>query len=413
MSGQPTELIAGRYRLDRVVGAGSSAQVWAARDTVLSREVAIKLLGERSDEEQSRIWREARLAALLGDSIAVPIYDFGDDGTHCFLVMELVAEPSLRTLLDSTPSPVPAMALQVAQHLLEALAITHEMSVVHRDIKPENMFVGGPPGKVERVRLVDFGLAFLEGGAAVSLGRLTDDRVLSGTPAYLSPEQAKGQDINAESDIYSAGCVLYEISCGVPPFDGTLGELLSKHMYVPAIPLSERGLDLPDAFMDLVGAMLAKKPADRPTAAEALETLRAITSGETVARGHGRDRTEQALRRDRMVPAGGRPGQGPDERPLLFAATAEELPGWLSEILAGAGVCRAAANQQAEFRLQPFDESLRVESPSELPCVVWIEDAARLSIARLIEAGVAFAISQDTAPRGLRRNLRATCRVAP
>jgi serine/threonine protein kinase len=404
MSQQPAALIVGRYRLDTVVGSGSSAQVWSAWDVVLSRTVAIKLLGPQSDEEKSRIWREARLAALLGDSVAVPIYDFGDDGEHCFLVMELVSDPSLREFLTETPKPAASVALTLGLHLFDALAQTHALSIVHRDVKPENIFVGGSAERIDRVRLVDFGLAFLGDGKNASLGRLTDDRVLSGTPMYLSPEQAMGADIHIETDVYSAGCVLYEVACGVPPFEGTLGELLSKHMYVPAISLRERRPELPLEFTELVDVMLAKKPKSRPTASEAHERLARLVQANPTATASFADRSLQSSRRDRMVEAGPVVTKAKAER-LLSVISSSPLPQWLSEKLADSGVQLASDDLAPDFELISLKE-VNVSAPdSALPRIAWTENAAEISVAGLIESGIEFAISANTQPKRLLRSL--------
>lgn len=406
MSEQRAALIAGRYRLDTVVGQGSSAQVWSAWDIVLSRSVAVKLLGPQSDDEKSRIWREARLAALLGDSVAVPIYDFGDDGKHCFLVMELVSDPSLRTFLNETPEPPATVALTLGVHLLDALAKTHALSIVHRDVKPGNIFVSGSSERIDQLRLVDFGLAFLGNGDGTkeSLGRLTDARVLSGTPVYLSPEQAKGGDIHIETDVYSAGCVLYEAACGVPPFDGTLGELLSKHMYVPAISLRERQPELPIEFTDLVDGMLAKSASFRPTAAEGHERLVRLLEANPFGSARFTDRSHQSSRHDRMVDAGHPVLPAKAER-LLSISSSAPLPDWLREKLSEAGVDIATPDLAADLELIPLSEVNQGAPSGALEQVAWTEDVSEISIAGLIESGVKFAISKNTAPKSLLRNL--------
>ncbi len=406
MSQQLAALVAGRYRLDAVVGSGSSAEVWSAWDVVLSRAVAVKLLGPQSDTEKSRIWREARLAALLGDSVAVPMYDFGDDGKHCFLVMELVTDPSLRTFLKEMPQPPASIALTLGLHLLEALAQTHALSIVHRDVKPGNIFVGGSKERIDRVRLVDFGLAFLGTGDGknASLGRLTDAQVLSGTPMYLSPEQAKGGDIHIETDVYSAGCVLYEVACGVPPFEGTLGELLSKHMYVPAIPLRERQPELPVEFTELVDSMLAKEPGERPTASEAHRRFQELVQNNPMATATFADRSPQSSRNDRMVEAGQVVEDDNAERLLSFSAEGP-LPSWLSEKLADAGAHIASADLAPDLEIIALENVNEKSTTGSLGRVAWTENASDISIPALIESGIRFAISKDTPAKGLHRSL--------
>ncbi len=394
---EQSKLLVGRYRLDSIVGSGSSAQVWSAWDTALTRDVAIKILLPRSDQEKQRIWREARLAALLGNS-AVPIYDYGDDGNRCFLVMELVEEPNLRTFLAETTDLASSAVIGLARHLLVALSLAHDMSIVHRDVKPENIFVDGTSEQIDRVRLVDFGLAFVKNLTAMSLGRLTEEQVLSGTPAYLSPEQARGVEIGRESDIYSAGCVLYEVCCGSPPFEGDLGELLSKHMYVPAIPLREREVKLPDAFMTLVDVMLSKNPSDRPSSKDAIDIIDAVTKG-TPDLATSRRQSGHASREQRMVAAAA-VSKAPAK--VLRAMVSEDPPAWLATKLSAAGVVLPPFDDEPDFLLST---PAHLPTDTTLPIVVWSAEQA-LSLSGLIKAGVAFMLSPDTPVAGLHRTLQ-------
>ncbi len=394
---EQSKLLVGRYRLDSIVGSGSSAQVWSAWDTALARAVAIKILHPKGEQEKQRIWREARLAALLG-SFAVPIYDYGDDGNRCFLVMELVEEPNLRTFLTETTLQSSAV-IGIAKHLLEGLAHAHDMSIIHRDVKPENIFVGGTSEKIDRVRLVDFGLAFVKAHTALSLGRLTEEQVLSGTPAYLSPEQAKGIEIGRESDIYSAGCVLYEVSCGKAPFEGDLGELLSKHMYVPAIPLQDRDVKLPHALMQLVDAMLSKSPSERPSSKDALAIIDALHE-DSPDLATSRRPSGHASREERMVAAAAS-SVAPAHR-VHATVVGEDPPSWLVEKLKAASVMLPPLDGPPDFILSP---SAHVPATADLPIVVWSAGES-LSLSSLIKAGIAFALSPDTPVAGLHRTLQ-------
>ena len=139
----------------------------------------------------------------------------------------------LRSLVDKDMSLLPIdRVIDIGAQIAEVLAAAHETSLVHRDIKPENIFIEGGSS----VKVVDFGLAFISAHDG-SLGRLTQDGVLGGTPAYMSPEQAQSEAISASSDIYSRGCLLYEMCCGEVPFVGSVPETLARHMYMPAKPL--------------------------------------------------------------------------------------------------------------------------------------------------------------------------------
>jgi len=229
------ELLAGKYRFEAPIGEGAMDVVWRATQLDLDRPVAVKLLhanlASRADA-RARFVREARVAATLHHPNAVRVLDFGEAPIGLYLVMELLIGTTLRQRLDRELLPR-AETLAIAVQIARVLAAAHQVNLVHRDIKPENTFLeehdDGP-----RVRVVDFGQAFIA-DAGASVGRLTDDGILGGTPAYLSPEQARGRQIGPASDIYSLGCTLYEMLAGRPPFLGNVAELITRHAYAPAL----------------------------------------------------------------------------------------------------------------------------------------------------------------------------------
>src|SRR5215467_6718525 len=202
-----TRLIGGRYALFDVLGTGGMATVWRARDEVLGREVAVKVLSPQYAADpafRTRFEREARHVASLSHPRLVTVFDCGVDGTVPFIVMELVAGRTLRQILDDAGVLPPDDAVTIAAAVCEGLEAAHAAGVVHRDIKPANIVLSGG-----EVKLLDFGIARLEDSA----GRTRTQAVL-GTAAYLSPEQAAGQPAGPQADLYALGCVLFEMLTG-------------------------------------------------------------------------------------------------------------------------------------------------------------------------------------------------------
>jgi serine/threonine protein kinase len=269
------EVLAGKYRLDAVLGEGAMGVVWRATQLDLDRAVAVKVLhanlATRGDA-RARFVREAKVAAALDHPGAVRVLDFGEhhqaDG-ELYLVMELLVGDSLADRLEAG-AVTHAVAIDVAAQIASVLDAAHAIHLVHRDIKPGNVFLE----EGDRVIVVDFGLAFIA-DAQGPVGRLTDAGILGGTPAYMSPEQARGKTVGPSSDIYSLGCTLYEMIAGRPPFVGAVAEIITRHAHAPAIPLRELELPSPpSAALDaLVTAMLGKSPLLRPTAAQVVEQL--------------------------------------------------------------------------------------------------------------------------------------------
>jgi serine/threonine-protein kinase len=207
----------GRYRLEEELGRGGMAVVFRASDPTLRREVAIKIMHPHmwgNPEYAARFAREARAVAALRHPNIVEIYDFGEgeggpDGIPGYIVSELVRGPTLREFLDRSGTPLPEVAAMIVLKLCEALEHAHASGIIHRDLKPENVMIaeGG------RVVLADFGIARIVEGEAV-----TQTGAMMGSPAYMSPEQARGQHVDARADLFSLGTVLYQLTTGVLPF---------------------------------------------------------------------------------------------------------------------------------------------------------------------------------------------------
>jgi serine/threonine-protein kinase len=252
-------VLAGRYRLGRSLGRGGFSEVRSAEDGVLGREVAVKLLAGAAGQPDlvRRLDREARALARLSHPNVVAVYDAGLDGPDAYVVMELLAGPSLAELLaDRGPLPVP-VAVQYARQAAAALAAAHAIGIVHRDVKPGNLVLAADG----TVKVVDFGIAAISFGTATFTATATS----LGTPAYLSPEQAAGQAAGPGSDLYSLGCVLFALLTGEPPFAGE-HPVAFAHQHLTAVPPSVRARrpEVPPQLDALLAALLAKDPADRP-----------------------------------------------------------------------------------------------------------------------------------------------------
>ena len=275
----PGTILGDRYRIEQQIGSGGMGRVYRATHLDLAREVALKVISPSDANSliaRRRFEREARVASALRHPNAVEIYDFGTHGTTMYLVMELLSGYSLRAIVDVDLPPIrPRRASQIAADVADVLASAAAIGMVHRDLKPENIMIDSS-GDRERTVVLDFGLAYID--ETEDLGRLTTEGIGIGTPDYLSPEQARGVQITPASDVYSLGCVMYEMLTSAPPFMGKQALLMSQHLFVPPASLRERApdLDIPNALDELVLRMLAKSPADRPSALAVAEALRSL-----------------------------------------------------------------------------------------------------------------------------------------
>nr|WP_279628625.1 serine/threonine-protein kinase [Streptomyces misionensis] len=257
-------LIAGRYRLRDTIGQGAMGEVWRAFDETLGRPVAVKLLLPHDSDHtaSSRFRLEAQTAGRLSHPNVVGVLDFGEYEGRLFLVMELVDGGSLDGLLAASgPLPVERVA-RIASQAAVGLAVAHRQGIVHRDIKPANLLLGTD----DTLKIGDFGIArFLDDPSAA----LTATGQIVGTSLYLAPERALGRTAGPASDVYSLGCVLYQLLTGRPPFQAD-SPLAVLHQHLDATPAPPRQLrtDLPPAFENYLLGLLAKEPEGRPTAEE-------------------------------------------------------------------------------------------------------------------------------------------------
>lgn len=257
-------IVGDKYRLEEPIGQGGMATVWRAVHTTLDRPVAVKFLeavGTGADKLAERFLQEAKLAANLRHRHVVDILDFGvAGGDKPFMVMELLEGKSLADRYSDGPPVTDWELLEIIAMTLSGLAAVHDAGILHRDVKPENIFLVEDADGIFP-KLLDFGIS--RGFGAV--GRVTRTGVVVGTPQYMSPEQARGKkDLDARSDLYSVGTVLYEGFSGEVPFDSeNPGDVLIAVATQEAQPLAELRPDLPASVIELVHRALAKDPAER------------------------------------------------------------------------------------------------------------------------------------------------------
>ena len=282
---QDPTLLGGRYELDGVVGRGGMAEVYQARDTRLDRIVAIKTLHAdlaRDQIFQARFRREAQSAASLNHPSIVAVYDTGEDMAAGipvpYIVMEYVDGRTVRDLLYVIRRLVPKRSLEIIDGVLRALDYSHQAGIVHRDIKPSNVMVT----RNGDIKVMDFGIARAMSDAQATM---TQTAQVIGTAQYLSPEQARGERVDSRSDLYSTGCLLYELLTGRPPFTGDSPVAIAyQHVRENPVPPSRVDPDVPPWADAIVLKAMAKSPADRyQTAADMRADLQRAASGMPVA----------------------------------------------------------------------------------------------------------------------------------
>jgi serine/threonine-protein kinase len=278
-------LLGGRYELDGIVGRGGMAEVFRARDIRLDRIVGVKTLRDdlaRDQTFQARFRREAQSAASLNHPSIVAVYDTGEDMVGNtpvpYIVMEFVDGRTLRDLLRDDRRLLPERAAEITDGVLRALDYSHRNGIVHRDIKPGNVMLT----RSGDVKVMDFGIARAVSDAQATM---TQTAQVIGTAQYLSPEQARGERVDARSDLYSAGCLLYELLTGRPPFTGDSPVAIAyQHVREAPVPPSRIDPELPAWCDAVVLKAMEKDPGDRyQSAGEMRNDIQRALSGAPVA----------------------------------------------------------------------------------------------------------------------------------
>lgn len=271
---QPDPLVGGTlastYRVLRLLGVGRTGRVYAALDSRRRRKVAIKVLHPalaEVDEHLARFQREFEAAACIEHPNTVQMLGLEKDGEHSFIVMELLEGRRLDELLETRRKLSVRRTVRIAIQVADALAAAHAHGVVHRDLNPANVMLLKPrrPGDGERVKVLDFGLARWTGAEHETL---TGFGERLGREHYMSPEYVRHAELDARSDLYALGCLLYAMLTGRPPFIGPSMKVLDGHATLPVTTPAAEVPNLPDWLENLVMSLLAKSPEDRPQSAQ-------------------------------------------------------------------------------------------------------------------------------------------------
>lgn len=305
-------VLASKYRLDDVLGEGGMGIVYRATHLELGEHVAVKFLKANwaaRTEFRARFRREAVILAKLRHPGIVTVLDFGELDGDLYMVMELVRGTALADLLAPGQTPLSRLrTYAVFDQLLGVLETAHDEGIIHRDLKPENVMLVPAKDGEDRVKVLDFGIAYLDDGGHAG-HRLTETGTVRGTPQYMSPEQCKGIDVSAAADVYAVGVMLFEALAGVLPFEAVeVTGLMIQHMFVepPLLRESGRKPDVSRGLETLVKRVLSKKPEERPDARTLRQELASVSRGTDVASFEDRgaqERTRMAAlsRSDRAI----------------------------------------------------------------------------------------------------------------
>ena len=270
----------GKYEISGILGKGAMGTVYDAHDPIIDRRVAIKTLAlpdatdTEAQQELARFKREAQAAGRLTHPNIIGVFDYGETAKLAYIVMEFVDGPSLKSLLDKNERFPPTETVRIIEELLTGLQFSHDRGVVHRDIKPGNVMLT----RAGQVKIADFGIARVESSSMTQAG------TIMGTPAYMSPEQFMGQTVDARTDIYSVGVLLYQMLTGERPFEGSMTAIMHKVLNVSPPHPSELSVTAPESLDPVVARAMSKRPSQRyASASEFGQSLRAAFHGQTIA----------------------------------------------------------------------------------------------------------------------------------
>ncbi len=365
-------VIAGRYRLETLIGEGGMARVWRGVDLTLERTVAVKFLFLREDRDRrtmiDRFLREARIAAAVRHPNVVDLLDFGttEEGRP-FMVMELLDGEPLEARLHRAPALTLEELVRIAAGILDGLASVHKAGIVHRDLKPDNVFLLDDDGEV-RPKLLDFGVSRETDATSGRRSALTtNDGYLVGTPEYMSPEQARGlRDVDWRTDIYSTGVVLYEAMTGQLPYTAeAVGDLIIDIVAAAAPPVKALRPEVGDRISEVVARAMSAKREDRFQSAREMREALLAAAEESLGMG---------VRASLPLVVAARRSVGPAPRPPRPDGDATTLDGlempWGASAVPSIGVAPAARSSWSVETALP-------EAPPRRP---WLPIAAMLAI---------------------------------
>lgn len=302
----------GNYRVLRELGRGGMGIVYHAEDTTLGRPVALKVMKPdlKADfQPWQRFLQEARGLAKVKNEHVVTVFQVGQEGSVVYLALEYLEGQSLDQWMNNNPGPACSEIVRIGREIAKGLAAIHRHGLIHRDVKPENIWLEAPEGKV---KILDFGLA----RSVHDDSRFTSTGLVVGTPAFMSPEQARSEKLDARSDLFSLGCVLYLMCTGAEPFRGTtpMAQLTALAVDDPH-PIHRLNPALPAALSELVMSLLAKRPEQRPASAlEVVQRLDQIAAASPSPSRQDAGRSAPSLRRDRSDTVRLSPAQGSGRR---------------------------------------------------------------------------------------------------
>ncbi|MEA2470724.1 MAG: hypothetical protein QOE38_1723, partial [Thermoleophilaceae bacterium] len=338
------------YRVEAVAGRGGMGVVYLARQIALDRPVALKLIAPdlaRDEAFRARFSRESRIAASLDHPNVIPVYEAGEDGDQLFIAMRFVDGTDLSKMLAAADALDPALAAELVAQAASALDAAHARGLVHRDVKPANLLVAGDPSSRPHVYLTDFGLARRDGSSTA----ITTTGQWMGTPDYAAPEQIDGYELDARTDVYALGCVLFEALAGTPPFgDRPRMAKAAAHLHEPPPTLRSRRPTVPLAFEPVVARALAKRPEDRYASAGELGAAALAAAGAPGATPRTRRLRRQATGRAAIAARTARLSSPPRRR---LASLLRFMPAVLAGAVIALGLAAVLGAFSDDARIAP------------------------------------------------------------